>query len=282
MEEQANAERDWLTVFRTDEGNEWLHGELAEGRLRQGWGAPGLDLTSALGHPVEKGQWEAAHRGWADWRDPSPRRFSILRRMLELDCGDVVVIPKMPTWKSVHDRSRERSLPFRVGGWEAGLRPCDSGGSRQRADVRLRRVQRSASGVRFVRPGEPPASRLVLLQREAPAGGARFVGTGGQSGVEAASGTVGSGGRRRVPGSGGVAGAGCEGVERTDVRGCGSPVFRGTGLRRAGLPALRRRRRRHGHGGVAAAEPARHVPANRDRCAGEVEAGRRRGRCVGR
>ena len=98
MEEQPNTERDWFTVLRTDEGNEWLRGELAEGRLRQGWGAPGLSLTSAAGNPVEKADWEAAHRRWANWGDPSPRRYAILRRMLELDRGDIVVVPKMPAW----------------------------------------------------------------------------------------------------------------------------------------------------------------------------------------
>ena len=98
METQMNTERDWFTVFRTDEGNEWLRGELAQGRLRQGWGAPGLGLTTAAGEPVAKSDGDAAHGGWADWGAASPRRFAILRRMLELDRGDIVVMPKMPAW----------------------------------------------------------------------------------------------------------------------------------------------------------------------------------------
>ena len=40
MDTQMNTERDWFTVFRTDQGNEWLYDELAEGRLRQGWVRP--------------------------------------------------------------------------------------------------------------------------------------------------------------------------------------------------------------------------------------------------
>ena len=98
METQSNTGSDWLTVFRTDEGNAWLYDELAEGRLRQGWGAPGTSLVGAGGDPVGKAEWEAAHRAWKDWGDPSPRRFAILRRMLELSCGDIVVMPKMPAW----------------------------------------------------------------------------------------------------------------------------------------------------------------------------------------
>ena len=98
MEETTSAERDWFTVFRTDEGNEWLRDELVAGRLRQGWGAPGLGLTSADGEWVSKSDWSVAHAAWRDWGAPSTLRFAILRRMLELDPGDIVVMPKMPAW----------------------------------------------------------------------------------------------------------------------------------------------------------------------------------------
>ena len=96
---QTNAEPEWFTIFRTDEDNAaWLYKELFEGRLRQGWGAPGLGLTTADGEVIEKPEWESAYRERTDWGDPSPRRFAILRRMVELDDGDIVVMPKMPAW----------------------------------------------------------------------------------------------------------------------------------------------------------------------------------------
>ena len=98
METQINAEHEWLTIFRTDEGNEWLFEELLQGRLRQGWGAPGLSLITPNGEPVEKMDWEATYRKRKGWGDPSPRRFSILNGMLDLNDGDYVVMPKMPTW----------------------------------------------------------------------------------------------------------------------------------------------------------------------------------------
>ncbi|MYA18652.1 MAG: restriction endonuclease [Gammaproteobacteria bacterium] len=98
MEKQQSAERDWFTIFRTDEGNDWLCTELAEGRLRQGWGASGLGLVAEDGEPVDQQDWQAAYKDRTDWGNPSPRRFAILRRMLELDCGDIVVVPKMPAW----------------------------------------------------------------------------------------------------------------------------------------------------------------------------------------
>ena len=116
MDTQMNTERDWFTVFRTDQGNEWLYDELAEGRLRQGWGAPGLGLTTVDGEPVKKGDWEAAYRQREDWGDPSPRRFAILRRMLELDRGDIVVMPKMPAWDQFTIACASGGYRFEVAG----------------------------------------------------------------------------------------------------------------------------------------------------------------------
>ena len=96
----ANEKPDWFTVFRTDTDEEnagWLYTELTEGRLRQGWGAPGFALETADGRRVEKTQWEAAYK--AHWKeDPSLRRFAILTRMLDMEEGSVVVVPKMPEW----------------------------------------------------------------------------------------------------------------------------------------------------------------------------------------
>ena len=98
MNSQKNTEREWFTIFRTHEGDTWLHEELRDGRLRQGWGVPGLSLIAGHDKPVDKRGWEAAYREQTGWGDPSPKRFAILNRMLELDDGDIVVMPKMPSW----------------------------------------------------------------------------------------------------------------------------------------------------------------------------------------
>ena len=92
------AKSNWFTIFRTDVDNvAWLYKELTEGRLRQGWGAPGFSLKTAGGRPIEKEQWEERYR--TEWeQNPSPRRFAILSRMLEVKKEDVVVVPKMPEW----------------------------------------------------------------------------------------------------------------------------------------------------------------------------------------
>lgn len=98
MTTPTSKEREWFTIFRTDEGNRWLYDEVVSGRLRQGWGAPGLGLRSDNGAAVDKRDWEAAYREQTDWGEPSPMRFAILSRMLELDDGDIVAMPKMPAW----------------------------------------------------------------------------------------------------------------------------------------------------------------------------------------
>ena len=89
---------DWFAVFRTDESTvDWLYREVLAGRLRQGWGAPGLALITVDGERVEKSVWEEAYRrAWPE--NPSPRRFAILSYMLDLNKGDIVVVPKMPNW----------------------------------------------------------------------------------------------------------------------------------------------------------------------------------------
>ena len=96
MQEQLLVNPEWFTVFRMDANDGWLYEELEEGRLRQGWGSPGLGLSQD-GEKVEKAVWEAAHRS-IGWGEPSPMRFAILSRMLDMRKNEIVVIPKMPHW----------------------------------------------------------------------------------------------------------------------------------------------------------------------------------------
>ena len=133
MQTQKTVERDWFTVFRTDEGNEGLRTELAAGRLRQGWGATGLGLVTEDGKPADKADWEAAHRAYRDWENPSPRRFAILRRMLKLDRGDIVVMPKMPAWNQFTIASASGRYRFELAeGWDdfGHIVPVESGSVR--------------------------------------------------------------------------------------------------------------------------------------------------------
>ncbi len=86
----------FFTIFRTGD-NDRIFKEMTEGRLRQGWGKDGLNLISENGGPVDKYEWEEIYLE-VSGEDPSPQRFAILRRMLELGEGDIVVAPKMPGW----------------------------------------------------------------------------------------------------------------------------------------------------------------------------------------
>ena len=94
----SNDEQDpsWFAVFRTNESTvDWLYEEVIAGRLRQGWGAPGLALSRVNGGWIEKSVWEEAYR--AQWQEnPSPKRYAILSYMLDFNDGDIVVLPKMP------------------------------------------------------------------------------------------------------------------------------------------------------------------------------------------
>ena len=87
-----------IVVFRTadpDNLGGMLYKELKEGRLRQGWGAPGLALLDANGKSVSKGDWEKNYQD--HWNEaPSRRRYSALAKMLEIVEGDIVVLPNQP------------------------------------------------------------------------------------------------------------------------------------------------------------------------------------------
>ena len=88
MPEQVNC-----FVFRTANVS-FVKEELSEGRLRQGWSPPGTSLLNDDGSPRTKEAWVNAYRNaWGE--DPSPRRWGILLRMLEMKDGDLVVCPKM-------------------------------------------------------------------------------------------------------------------------------------------------------------------------------------------
>ena len=93
-----NPER--VVVFRTgtdqDEKTiEMLYRELKAGCLRQGWGRAGLSLLDENGDQIDKAQWVENYRSVSK-EEPTSRRYSALKAMLELHAGDIVVIPKLP------------------------------------------------------------------------------------------------------------------------------------------------------------------------------------------
>ena len=81
-------------VFRTSE-ELFVKEELKEGRLRQGWSPEGTSLQNSDGKERSKEDWSSAYKRKFG-KEPSPRRHSILRRMLDMKEDDFVLCPKCP------------------------------------------------------------------------------------------------------------------------------------------------------------------------------------------
>ncbi len=94
-------------VVRTDNSiKPWITSEIREGRLHQGWGCTGLRLMSVGGDPTGENTWLDEYNRVCDtiWEDPSgkikgPTRYRILRGLLEIEEGDLVIVPKIPDWE---------------------------------------------------------------------------------------------------------------------------------------------------------------------------------------
>ena len=78
-------------VFRVDYGEcfPFIYEELKQGRLRQGWGGPNMDVRN----PFDK--FTAAWEKWSPCSENVKRRYNMLRVMFEIKEGDLIVIPKV-------------------------------------------------------------------------------------------------------------------------------------------------------------------------------------------
>ena len=78
-------------VFRVDydEYFPFIYEELKQGRLRQGWGGPNMDVRN----PFD--EFTAAWEKWSPFSENMKRRYNMLRIMLEIKEGDLIVIPKV-------------------------------------------------------------------------------------------------------------------------------------------------------------------------------------------
>ena len=84
-------------VFRIASDVDFVQDELQQGRLRQGWSPPGTALLNADGSERNKEEWTQAYESAWD-EPPSPRRYATLRRMLDMNKGDLIFIPKAPEY----------------------------------------------------------------------------------------------------------------------------------------------------------------------------------------
>jgi HJR/Mrr/RecB family endonuclease len=96
-------------VFRTDDSSkEWAWQEIQAGRLRQGWGLSKMRLPQSQSPSQEQiGEWCLRYRkqGSNVWgaeisADDAAKRYNILAAMLSVEAGDILIIPKMPSWES--------------------------------------------------------------------------------------------------------------------------------------------------------------------------------------
>ena len=91
-----------IVIFRTGTGEgediaSKLYEELKSGHLRQGWGAECMSLLDKNGEQVPKSEWEKNYED--QWNEPpTKRRYSALASMLQIEDGDVVIMPKMPAY----------------------------------------------------------------------------------------------------------------------------------------------------------------------------------------
>lgn len=96
MEEAVERVEENCFVFRTSD-DEFVQEELKQGRLRQGWSPEGTSLLDSKGDERCKDDWVQAYRSaWNE--EPSPKRWGILRRMLDIQIGDLVFCPKAPAY----------------------------------------------------------------------------------------------------------------------------------------------------------------------------------------
>jgi len=93
--EERRGEQMAYYVFRINDGNHFklLREETMKGRLRQGWGAPGMDLR--------KGE-ESFIKAWnSEWGsddtdiEKQKRKFKNLKTLCEIKCGDYIIVPKL-------------------------------------------------------------------------------------------------------------------------------------------------------------------------------------------
>ena len=86
-------------VFRINSDIDFVQDELKIGRLRQGWSPLGTSLRNADGSVRNKEEWTKAYQ-IACGESPSSHRYAILSRLLDMNIGDLVFVPKAPAYGS--------------------------------------------------------------------------------------------------------------------------------------------------------------------------------------
>ena len=82
-------------VFRVNynyDVHPFIKSEILKGKLRQGWGCEGTDARGSLESFARAGR---EIGGWEESDAWFSRRYNIIRVMLEMEAGDIIVVPKL-------------------------------------------------------------------------------------------------------------------------------------------------------------------------------------------
>lgn len=85
-----------IRVTYSEDGHNFIKKELAEGRLRQGWGPVPLKPEGAPSEYNPEPFVRAYCKAWKASEAEARKRYNILYPMLEIKPGDLIVIPKTP------------------------------------------------------------------------------------------------------------------------------------------------------------------------------------------
>ena len=81
-------------VFRVANDRQYVQDEFKQGRLRQGWGDSGTNLNVSLEEWVDK---QCQKNPFEGNRAYYTSKYYNLRKMLDINEGDILIVPKIPT-----------------------------------------------------------------------------------------------------------------------------------------------------------------------------------------
>ncbi len=119
-----------------EEGRAFLWQELQQGRLRQGWGIPGMSLVDARHEAIARDRWvqnfrqAAEHAGWeprARTVRAAARRHTLLSHMREIRRGALLLVPNLAQTGRrglvlVRAISKNETLSSNCYGWDGATR----------------------------------------------------------------------------------------------------------------------------------------------------------------
>ncbi|MGL4875456.1 MAG: DUF262 domain-containing protein [Clostridium sp.] len=86
-------------IFRVDRNN-FVFKELSEGRLRQGWGVKNMSFLNENGEILSQDEWINNYFWIEESKERKISKYNNLKNMLNMEKGDIIIIPRAPHWDS--------------------------------------------------------------------------------------------------------------------------------------------------------------------------------------